>query len=171
MGTPYRKEQLLVLVSESGSITEAAKRLGVCNSSGMRDYLKDLLEHHGIATDHWEPSPRKAGVTRHKIPWENMLVSNRTGAREYSKTLRRAMVESGLSYVCSTCGISNKWANKTLILQIDHINGDNLDNRPANLRFLCPNCHSQTTGHSVRRRRYDDAPTLRGLGAGKNKTR
>jgi DNA-directed RNA polymerase subunit RPC12/RpoP len=34
--------------------------------------------------------------------------------------------------------------NKEIILQLDHINGINNDNRIENLRFLCPNCHSQT---------------------------
>lgn len=46
-----------------------------------------------------------------------------------------------LKYECSECGIS-MWRNKPLILQLDHINGDNRDNRIENLRLLCPNCHS-----------------------------
>jgi hypothetical protein len=35
------------------------------------------------------------------------------------------------------------WNNKNLTLQIDHINGIHSDNSISNLRFLCPNCHSQ----------------------------
>lgn len=31
-----------------------------------------------------------------------------------------------------------------LTLQLDHINRVNNDHRLTNLRFLCPNCHSQT---------------------------
>ena len=34
--------------------------------------------------------------------------------------------------------------DKKLSLQLDHINGINNDHRIENLRFLCPNCHSQT---------------------------
>ena len=33
-------------------------------------------------------------------------------------------------------------------LQLDHINGDHHDNRIENLRFLCPNCHSQTATYA-----------------------
>lgn len=46
-------------------------------------------------------------------------------------------------YKCNTCGIS-EWNQKPLVLALDHINGNNRDYRFENLRFLCPNCHSQT---------------------------
>lgn len=46
-------------------------------------------------------------------------------------------------YKCEICNIS-EWQNKPLVLQVDHINGIHNDNRVENLRFICPNCHSQT---------------------------
>jgi hypothetical protein len=36
------------------------------------------------------------------------------------------------------------WNEKKLTLQLDHINGIRNDHRLENLRWLCPNCHSQT---------------------------
>lgn len=50
---------------------------------------------------------------------------------------------------CSECGIED-WFGKPLVLELDHINGINTDNRLENLRLLCPNCHSQT--HTFRGR-------------------
>jgi hypothetical protein len=35
------------------------------------------------------------------------------------------------------------WNGKPLSLVLDHRNGNNSDNRPQNLRLLCPNCDSQ----------------------------
>ena len=48
-----------------------------------------------------------------------------------------------MEYKCQKCGIS-EWLGNPLTLQLDHINGVNNDHRLTNLRFLCPNCHSQT---------------------------
>ena len=62
--------------------------------------------------------------------------------------LRRALDESGVRQACGECGTGNTWQGKLLVLEIDHINGDRLDNRLENLRFLCPSCHSQTRSFS-----------------------
>ena len=38
-----------------------------------------------------------------------------------------------------------------LVLQLDHIDGDNTNNNLDNLRILCPNCHSQTHNYAGRK--------------------
>lgn len=44
---------------------------------------------------------------------------------------------------CEICGIT-EWNGKSIVLEMDHIDGDHTHNRPENLRMICPNCHSQT---------------------------
>jgi len=62
-----------------------------------------------------------------------------------NKWLRKAVkTYLNFEYKCSECGICN-WNGKDIVLEIDHINGINSDNRVENLRYLCPNCHSQTS--------------------------
>lgn len=52
-------------------------------------------------------------------------------------------------YKCIECDL-NEWMNKKLTLQLDHINGNIKDNNLKNLRWLCPNCHSQTENWGIK---------------------
>ena len=61
---------------------------------------------------------------------------------------QRLINEGKLEYQCALCGNIGEWNGELLILQLDHINGINNDHRIENLRFLCPNCHSQTNNFS-----------------------
>ena len=49
-----------------------------------------------------------------------------------------------LEYKCANCGCDGNWQGGLISLEIDHINGNNKDNRLINLRYLCPNCHALT---------------------------
>ena len=74
---------------------------------------------------------------QHKLDWY----------AEKLKSIDRATIRRYLSedrgYECEVCGISD-WQNKKLVLHVDHKDGNPADNRPENMRLLCPNCHSQT---------------------------
>ena len=63
-------------------------------------------------------------------------------------TIRKVLTEIG-GYKCSCCGIS-EYNNKPLTLQVDHTDGNAGNNNPANLRLMCPNCHSQTDTFGAR---------------------
>ena len=65
------------------------------------------------------------------------------------KTLREHYFKGQYSqYKCSICNQEPFWNHKELTLILDHINGQNHDDRLENLRWVCPNCNQQleTTG-------------------------
>ena len=66
-----------------------------------------------------------------------------------SKLSKRLIKEGYKEYKCEECGIS-EWNGKRIGLELNHIDGDNGNNRLCNLQLLCPNCHSQTHTYKAR---------------------
>jgi Zn finger protein HypA/HybF involved in hydrogenase expression len=76
--------------------------------------------------------------------WQSGIVDGSRGvtARGISEHVRRYLIEK-YGEKCSLCAW--KEINPTtgkVPLEIDHINGSSEDNQEANLRIICPNCHS-----------------------------
>lgn len=71
-----------------------------------------------------------------KKDWEN------TPFDDLGWTSKRKLLLKESNYSCSMCGFSQTRSDGTVILQIDHINGDRSNNSKENLRVLCPNCHA-----------------------------
>lgn len=145
----YTREVLTDVVARSISVAEVARRLG-CRSfnGGAHAHISKRIKMFGLDTNHFKGQGSNYG-SRHKggsekLTWQEVLVKNRADRKEDTKKLRRAMIESGIPYVCGTCDSRPEWNGKLLVLQISHQNGKSTDNRKENLKFECPNCHSQT---------------------------
>ncbi len=68
---------------------------------------------------------------------------------------------AGLKQLRCEAGGLTDWQGAVISLELHHVSGDGDDNRLANLRLLCPNCHSQTDawgGKNKARRRIAGYP-------------
>lgn len=140
----YTKEMLQEAVDNSVSVAGVLRYLNLAQAGGTHSHISKMISNFEISTDHFTGQSWNRGyIANNRKTAEEILVIRPAGSiREARSRLLRAMLDSGIDYVCE-CGQQPSWRGKILTLDIDHVNGDWLDNRLENLRFLCPNCHSQ----------------------------
>jgi hypothetical protein len=140
------EDRLRAAVTTAASFADVMRTLGLPVSDQNHRRVRRRVTELGLDTSHFKRrtwgtvrvvAPRAIADTAFRVRPEG-------SSRENRDRLQRALAEVGVPYRCVECGNEGAWRGRTITLQIDHINGDWLDNRRENLRHLCPNCHSMT---------------------------
>jgi hypothetical protein len=154
------EEALRGAVLESVSKAQVLRALGFTVSGSAYVALDNKIEKYDIDTSHFLGQSWQTGRgSASKIPTQEILVENSTYAS--TNSLKQRLLKEGLlEPFCHEldCGL-RFWLDKPIVLHLDHINGNNRDNRIENLRLLCPNCHSQTETY-CRRQVRELAPVV-----------
>lgn len=143
----YTKEVLEPLVQESYSFRNVVRLLGIRLTPSNQAHIANRIRHYGIDTSHFTGKGHNKGKpsNQRKASKEVLVLSPAGAPRTKAASLRRALEEEGVEYICTGCDNRGLWNELPLTLQVDHINDDWLDNRIENLQYLCPNCHFQKT--------------------------
>lgn len=138
------REELISLLEKSNTLAEVLIAFNLKNKGSNYRTLKRRIVEDGLESYYEEfvKNQTRAAIEACRIPIEEQLVKNSSAKGTHLK--KKIIKAKLLPYLCSECGLKDEWNNKPIVLQLDHKNGVSNDNRIGNLRFLCPNCHSQT---------------------------
>ena len=140
----YSDEEFVAAIESSTSMSEAMRKLGIRIAGGSHYHFSNRAKRMGLDTSHFVNSTSGRVMSSRRRTADDILKLRDPGVkRVHAHLLRRALVEIGRPYKCEGCGQGPEWNGSPLVLEIDHVDGNSWDDRAENLRFLCPNCHSQ----------------------------
>lgn len=148
-GMRHTEERLRKAVAASVSINETVRCLGIDPVGGNQAHIGRRIARLGIPTTHFTVSGRRS---RRSAGRDLLVLDSPDRGRRPPGRLRTALLAAGVPEECGMCGVGPVWCGKALRLEVDHVSGDWWDNRPENLRLLCPNCHATTDTYRGRKR-------------------
>jgi hypothetical protein len=112
----------------------------------LNKYYKDLTEEEKVKFKNNNVSKeseteKSARISKMKLTLETKLLASNFD--ELCWDVKRKRVIKEQHNKCNKCKIDS-WLGEKIILEIDHIDGDNKNNLRENLEAICPNCHSLT---------------------------
>lgn len=145
----YSKEEVQIAVSNADCYAQVFRNLGLGVNGGSYKWLKNLIKENEIDTTHFLSRKELAirSLTFQDKEKKQQQYTNNdisTDKRLSSSTIRKFMIVKGFVEKCNICELT-EWQGSLLRLDIDHMDGNPLNNKLENLQFICPNCHRQKT--------------------------
>jgi hypothetical protein len=140
----YSIEQVKEAIKTSLSYRQVMIKLGIKPEGGNYRIVKKLVAEHNIDISHFTGKAWNKGLKLEKRSLDDYLNNK---AEIISHKLRLRLISEGVKeYKCESCGLS-EWLGKPIALELNHIDGNHLNNNLGNLNILCPNCHAQTSNY------------------------
>lgn len=138
----WKRENIEKAVAGSLNFSQALQAIGLSVHGDNMKTLKRYIALYKLDTSHFS----KVRLRRVSVLTDDQIFCVNSHV-DRSIVKRNILTRNLIEYKCRDCNNDGTWNDKSITLQLEHINGSNNDNRLENLTFLCPNCHSQTLTH------------------------
>lgn len=139
----WTDEDLRQAVAKNISVAGVIRDLGLIPAGGNYATINTKIQELRIDRSHFKAQAHNKGKKfGPKRPLEDYL-SNRFPIQSWS--LKNRLLREGIfEHKCYSCGL-DKWLDKMIPLELEHIDGNHFNNAKENLTLLCPNCHALTS--------------------------
>lgn len=157
----FTNEQLIEAVKLSTSVRQILTQLNLKEAGGNYKTIKNLILELNLDISHHTGMASNKGKTFAPKRDINEYLNNTIRVQSHKLKLR--LIKDGYKiHQCEVC-LLKEWNNLPIPIELDHIDGNHLNNNLNNLRILCPNCHAQTDTYRGKNIKYEKKESLKEL--------
>lgn len=134
----YTDQDIIDAVKSSISLAEVLKKINLVPIGGNYMTLKIKIKKLNLDTKHFKGQG-----------WNKGTFTIPLNAKRSKVQIKKQLIHER-GHKCENCQLSN-WLGNLIPLELEHIDGNSLDNEITNLKLLCPNCHAFTPTYRRRK--------------------